>query len=35
MASLNLLIFVSLIYVAFLFAVAFGAERAALRGQGS
>ncbi|MGI3168462.1 ATP-binding protein [Pseudooceanicola sp. C21-150M6] len=34
MTSLNLLIFVCLLYVAFLFAVAFGAERAALRGRG-
>lgn len=34
MGSLNALIAVSLIYVAFLFAVAFAAERAALRGRG-
>ncbi|KAA2313151.1 sodium:solute symporter [Pseudooceanicola sediminis] len=33
MASLNLLVAVSLIYVAFLFAVAFGAERAAMKGR--
>ena len=35
MASLNLLIVVSLTYVAFLFFIAFFAERAALRGQGA
>ena len=33
MASLNLLVGVSLVYVAFLFAVAFAAERAAVRGR--
>ncbi|MEM6374268.1 MAG: sodium:solute symporter, partial [Pseudomonadota bacterium] len=35
MASVNLLVGVSLIYVAFLFAVAFFAERAAARGRGA
>lgn len=35
MASVNLLIAVCLIYVAFLFAVAFAAERAASRGRGN
>ena len=34
MASLNTLVAVCLIYVAFLFAVAFAAERAAIRGKG-
>ncbi len=34
MGSLNALIAVSLIYVTFLFAVAFAAERAAIRGRG-
>ncbi len=34
MATLNLLVLVCLLYVAFLFAVAFGADRAALRGRG-
>ncbi|MEL6242913.1 MAG: sodium:solute symporter, partial [Pseudomonadota bacterium] len=35
MATLNVLVGVSLIYVAFLFAVAFAAERSAARGRGS
>ena len=35
MGSLNALIAVSLIYVAFLFGVAFAAERATKRGKGS
>ena len=35
MASVNLLIAVCLIYVTFLFTVAFVAERAAARGQGN
>ena len=35
MATLNILIVVCLLYVAFLFAIAFGADRAARRGRGS
>ena len=34
MATMNILVAVCLVYVAFLFAVAFGAERAARQGQG-
>ncbi len=35
MATLNVLVLVSILYVAFLFAVAFGADRAAARGRGT
>lgn len=35
MATLNVLVLVCLLYVAFLFAVAFGADHAARRGRGT
>ena len=35
MVTLNVLVLVCLLYVAFLFAVAFGADRAALLGRGT